>query len=176
LPNLAIASSRASTQKLASSVSESRHPSHACKHALSRCLTGHCKCPRRGNGQHLAGCPIHDRHQMKEASFHRDVGEIATPHLIGPDEGKVSQQVGINAVLRMLLAGVRPLVNSLYAYNAHQAAHTVPPCREPCLGKIGRNLAAPKERLLREYLINLMHKIKRFQIKNQRVCSRWMNG
>ncbi len=67
LPYRAIASSNASTQKLASNVLESRHPSHACKHALP------------GNGQNLTGRPVHDCHQIQKAVLDRDVGDVAAP-------------------------------------------------------------------------------------------------
>ena len=51
--------------------------------------------------------------------------------------------------------------------------NTVPSCREPGLGKLGRNLAASEERVLRNYLVNLMHQIKRCRIKpNRRVIDR----
>lgn len=32
--------------------------------------------------QHLAGRPVHDRHQVEEARAHGDVGHIGAPHMV----------------------------------------------------------------------------------------------
>ena len=68
-------------------------------------------------------------------------------------------------MLTMFLASVRTFINVLQAYDAHQASDIVPPSREPGLRKIGRDLAAAKEWMLRKYRVNLMHQIKRCLIK-----------
>lgn len=39
---------------------------------------------RQAPGQDLAGCPVHDSHQIQEARAHRDVGHVGTPEVIGP--------------------------------------------------------------------------------------------
>ncbi len=63
--------------------------------------------------QNLAGRPIHDRHQIQKAVFDWNVGDVAAPNLIGPRDWQLSQQVWINAVLRVLLARVWPFVDGL---------------------------------------------------------------
>ncbi len=140
LPCRAIASSSASTQKLASSVFESRQDSTL----------------------------RHDRYQIQKAMLDWDVGDVAAPNLSGPRDCQLSQQIGIDPMLRVFLAGVWALINGLQTHNAHQATHTMPPRREPGLGKISCNLAAAKERILRKYPVNLMHQIKRRGIKADR--------
>ena len=93
--------------------------------------------------------------------------------MIGPRDWQLSQQVWPDLVLRMLLAGVGPFIDRLQPHDAHQAAHAVPSRREPGLGKIRRNLAAAKERVLRKDPINLVHQINRGLIKaNGRVVDR----
>ena len=60
-------------------------------------------------------------------------------------------------MLTMFLASVRTFINVLQAYDAYQASDIVPPSREPGLRKIGRDLAAAKEWMLRKYRDNFMH-------------------
>ena len=78
--------------------------------------------------QNLADRPIHDCHQIQKAVLDEDVGDVAAPNLIGPRDCELPQKVWINAVLWVLLAGVRPLVDGLQPHDVHQATHTVPPC------------------------------------------------
>ena len=56
--------------------------------------------------------------EVEEASPHRAVGHVRAPDLIG--DAQMSQQVGVNAVLRMRLAGLRRLVDRRQADLAHQ--------------------------------------------------------
>ena len=76
-------------------------------------------------------------------------------------------------MLRVLLAGAGPFVDGLQPHDAHQAPHAVPPCREPRLGQIRRDLTTAKERILRKYPVNLMHQLNCRLIKaNRRVIDR----
>ncbi len=68
----------------------------------------------------------------------------------------------------VLFAHVRPLVYGVQAHDAHQTARTVATRRKPGLGKIGYDLAAAKERVLRKYLVNLMHQFNLGLIKANR--------
>jgi hypothetical protein len=77
-------------------------------------------------------------------------------------------------MLRVLLAGVWPYVGSLESYDVHQATKAMTPSREPGLGKVSRNLAAAKERILRKYTVDLMHQIKHCWLKaNRHEIDRW---
>ena len=83
-------------------------------------------------GQNLTGRPIHalrrskaiayrpkDCHQIQKAVLDGDVGNVAAPNLIGPRDCEFPQQVWINAVLWVLLAGIRPLVDGLQPHDIH---------------------------------------------------------
>ena len=55
--------------------------------------------------QHLAAGHIHHRRQVHEAPFHRNVGRIEGPHLVGAGDGQLAQQVGVDLVPRVSPAG-----------------------------------------------------------------------
>ena len=57
------------------------------------------------HGQHVPTRPIHDRHQVKEAAAHRDVGDVGAPDLIGPVDRHALEQIGVDLLLRMRIAG-----------------------------------------------------------------------
>jgi hypothetical protein len=151
-PYLAMASFRASTQKLASSV-------------LERDLVRHWSEDNgRAPGQDFAGCPIHECDQIEEAVPHRDIGYVAAPDMVGALDWQLSQQIGIDRVLRVLLAGVGAFVDGLQAHDAHQAAHTVATRVEPSSRQIGSDLAAAKEGILREDTVDLVYQLQRASI------------
>ena len=57
-------------------------------------------------GEDLAAVPVHDGHQIHEPSFHGDVGYVGRPHLVRAVDGKASEQVRIDLVLRVRSAGL----------------------------------------------------------------------
>lgn len=59
-------------------------------------------------GQHLTAVPVHDCHQVGEAARQPDVRYVRASHLVRPRDRHTPQQVRINLVLRVRLAGVRP--------------------------------------------------------------------
>jgi len=84
-----------------------------------------------------------------------------------------AQWRAINAVLWVLLAGVRPIVEGLQSYDVLQATQAMPSGREPGPGEIRRDLAAAKDRVFRKYPVNLMHQRKCLGIHhNRRVIDR----
>src|SRR5208337_4562834 len=54
--------------------------------------------------QHPARVPVHDRHQVREARLHRDVGDVGRPDLIDPADLEAAQQVRVDDVLGVRLA------------------------------------------------------------------------
>ena len=96
LPYRAIATSRASTQKLASNILESRQV------------------------KNLTGRPIIDCHQIYKAVLDGDVGDVAALNLIGPRDCELSQQVWIDPGVRILFADIWSLVPS------HACKHALP--------------------------------------------------
>jgi hypothetical protein len=49
----------------------------------------------------VAGCLVHDRDQVKEATLNRGVCGVGTPDMIGSHDLQFSQQIRINPVFRM---------------------------------------------------------------------------
>ena len=52
------------------------------------------------------------------------IRDVAAPNLIGPRDCELPQQVWINKVLWVLLAGVRPLVDGLQPHDVQQPDDT----------------------------------------------------
>ena len=66
-----------------------------------------------------------NRDQVQEAALDRDVGDVGAPDLIGPLDRHPFEQIGINPVRGMGIAGSRGLIDRLQAHEAHQAANPV---------------------------------------------------
>ena len=87
-------------------------------------------------GQHIPACsaghcagrsaiPVHHGHQVHKALGHRNVGDVAAPDLVGARDGHASQQVGIDAMGRLGLAGVRTRIEGFQTHFAHQSLHAL---------------------------------------------------
>jgi hypothetical protein len=80
-------------------------------------------CPGR---QHFPAVPVHNRHQVEKPLGHRDVRDLplrvaqgpGRPHLVL--DGEAAQQVRIDLVLGVRLAGVGSLPDHLQAHLTHQ--------------------------------------------------------
>jgi len=64
--------------------------------------------------------PVHDRHQVHEASGERDIGYVGGPHLILPVNGNVPEQIRINLVPWMRIAQAGLLIDGLQTHFPHQ--------------------------------------------------------
>ena len=64
----------------------------------------------------------HDR-QMDEAAGHRDVGDVHRPHLVGPRDLQVAQQIWIDLVTWLRLRRSRTAIERLYPHPLHQRFH-----------------------------------------------------
>ena len=62
-------------------------------------------------GQHFAGEPVHDGHQIEEAFAHGQVGDVGAPDLIWPLDPQTAQQIGVGLVSLRRAAGVGLLVD-----------------------------------------------------------------
>jgi len=111
-------------------------------------------------GQNLARGPVHDGHQIQKPAPHRDVGDVGAPHLIWPLNHHVFQQIRINLVLRMLLAGVRGLVNRHQLHQMHQTADTMPAAFVAQALHETRHLARPVPRRVQELLVDDLHELQ----------------
>ena len=50
-------------------------------------------------GHHVPAVPVHDGHQVEEAPGHGQVGDVGGPHLIGPGDLGIPQQIGVDPML-----------------------------------------------------------------------------
>ena len=75
---------------------------------------------RQPPSQHMPTRPIHDRHQVKEASAHRDIGDVGAPDRIGPVDRHVLEQIRVDPVLGMRITGAWRPVDRLKPHQAHQ--------------------------------------------------------
>ena len=78
-------------------------------------------------GQRLAAGPIYDGGQGYKPFGHRNIRRIQCPHLVGLVDGKSAQQVGINFMAGVFLAGARFSTQRLHAHARHQRATCVRP-------------------------------------------------
>ena len=96
---------------------------------------------RQPPAEHLARGPIHDGKQIQEAVLDRHEGDIRTPDLVGSVDLHFPQQIRINRVLRMPLAGSGALVDCLQPHLRHQSAHAMAAHDGAFPAQIGRDLA-----------------------------------
>jgi hypothetical protein len=54
---------------------------------------------RQSPAEHLSRMPVHDRDQVPESFFERDVGDVGCPHLVGPVDDEFAQQVGVDRLV-----------------------------------------------------------------------------
>ena len=71
---------------------------------------------RKPPGQHSPRVPVHDRHQVDEASGQRNVGNVCAPDLVDPVDRQTAQQVRVLGVLGRRLAGVGALVSGIPSF------------------------------------------------------------
>ena len=53
------------------------------------------QCVGQPPGHHVPAVPVHDGHQVEEAPGHGQVGDVRRPHLVGPGDPGLPQQVRI---------------------------------------------------------------------------------
>ena len=70
--------------------------------------------------QHIPAKPIDDRHKEHESAVHWDIRDIRGPHLIGPDNFHIPEQIGIDPVSLYSCARVGTRINGLQTHDSHQ--------------------------------------------------------
>ena len=108
-------------------------------------------------GQHVPAVPVHQRHQVEEATGHGQVGDVRGPHLVGPGDSDIPQQVGIDRVLRRPAAGARPPVDGPQPHGAHQPLHPLPAHPYPLPLQPGLHPSRPVEGRLQVLPVDLSH-------------------
>ena len=84
---------------------------------------------RQPPGQDEAARPVHDRHQVEEAALHRDIGDVGAPDGIRPLDRQAAQQIRVNPVLGVRIAGPRRPIDRLKSHQTHQMAGRPRPIR-----------------------------------------------
>ena len=112
---------------------------------------------RQPPGEHPAGGPVHDRHQVQEALLDGDVGDVRRPRVIGPLDGQSLEPIGVNPVLGVRPGGPRRLVDGLKPHQAHQTPHPVTPHTDAFAPQMTDPLAATIEWALQEQLVDPAH-------------------
>jgi hypothetical protein len=116
---------------------------------------------RHAPGQHLAGCPVHDRHQVEEATTHGDVGHIGAPHVVRSLDRQFAQQLWIDPVLRVRIARARPLVDRRQLHrpppvHAHRPKAVAKASRASCW-EHDKRCTAPHHHQLPDLGVQLFH-------------------
>ena len=139
LPCRARASSSASVQKLASSVFDRRQ------------------------GQNEPARPVHDRHQVKEAALHRDVGDVGAPDMVRPLDRQTPEQIRPDPVLGVGRAGARRPIDCLQPHQAHQTDGPAPPDAHTLAAQVKRHPTGAVKRVLQEELVDAAHQRQRLR-------------
>ena len=108
-------------------------------------------------GQHPPARPVHHRHQVKEPTLHRNVGDVRAPRLIRALDRNSSQQIGIHAVLRVRYGGPRFAVDRLQPQQTHQPPHPLPTYRHSLARQVTHHLTAAVERVIQVQLVDPAH-------------------
>ena len=112
---------------------------------------------RDAPSQHLSGEPVHDRHEVKEAAPHRQVGDVGTPDLAGAIDLQPAQQIGIGLVPLPRLAGVGLLVDRHQAHEPHKAPDALLVHAVPLVLQMPSHLPDPVEGGVEELLVDKLH-------------------
>src|SRR5208282_3862612 len=75
---------------------------------------------RQSPRQHVAAAPVHDHRQVHPAVRHRHVGDVARPHLVRPQNGHISQQIRVNAMLAVVPREMWFGIDRLQSHQSHQ--------------------------------------------------------
>src|SRR6056297_502794 len=110
--------------------------------------------------QDPSGEPVHDRGEVDEAPRRRDVGDVHRPDLVGPDDGQLPQQIGIDLVPRCRFRGVGLSIQGFYAHALHQRGDVQPPDPEPFLDEQTLQHPVARERELHVQLVDPVHQLQ----------------
>ena len=105
--------------------------------------------------------PIHDRDEEDEAALHGDVGNVCAPGLIGTLDGHVAQQVGILAMLRLTLRGLRTCIDCPDPHPVHYATDTLAVDDDTLTAQLCRHASGAVEGPPYRDLIDLPHDVHR---------------
>ena len=104
--------------------------------------------------------PVHNGHQVHKSTGHGNVGDVSCPDLVGPINGQVPEQVGVNPVCRVWPAGMRLWVDCLYAHQSHQPLNAFAVDLTALSAEMPRHRPAAVGWCFHVLLINQAHKLK----------------
>jgi len=104
--------------------------------------------------------PIHDRHQEHKTTIHGDVGDIGCPDLIGVHDGKITQEIWIYLMARMLAAGVGLGIDRFQTHLAHESLDAIAVDRVTLPIEMVGHAPASVKRRLQVLLIDQAHQLQ----------------
>ncbi len=116
---------------------------------------------RQPPGQDVPARPVHDRHEVKEATLHRDVGDIGAPDMVRPLDRQAPQQIWVNPVLGVRRAGPRRPPDRLKPHQAHQPCGPPAPDTHALAAQVKHHPAGAVKRVLQEQLVDPPHQRQR---------------
>ena len=111
-------------------------------------------------GQHVAAVPVHDGHQVEETPSHGYVGDVGGPHLVDPVDLQPPEQVRIDLMPWVWLAGVGTPVDGLQAYQLHQPADPLAVDLVSVISEPGSHPSGTVERCLQVLLVYEGHQLQ----------------
>ena len=111
-------------------------------------------------GQHVAAVPVHDGHQVEETPSHGYVGDVGGPHLVDPVDLQPPEQVRIDLMPWVWLAGVGTPVDGLQAYQLHQPADPLAVDLVSVIAEPGSHPSGAVERCLQVLLVYEGHQLQ----------------
>ena len=118
---------------------------------------------RQPPGQDVPARPVHDRHEVKEATLHRDIGDIGAPDMVRPLDCQAPQQIRVNPVLGVGRAGARRPIDCLEPHQAHQTSGPAPADPHALAAQVKCHPTGAVERILQEELVDPPHQHERLR-------------
>jgi len=98
-------------------------------------------------GQHATRVPVDDGDQVDKPMRQADVGDISAPYLVGPGDDDTAQQVGIDLVFGVRLAGARPRRHAGQPQHPHQPLDPLAVDRMALLMQMAHHASTAVERV-----------------------------
>ena len=118
---------------------------------------------RQPPGQDVPTCPVHDRHQVKEAALHRDVSDVGAPDMVRPLDRQTPQQIRVDPVLGVRIAGTRRPIDRLKPHQAHQPSGPASADPHALAAQVKCHPTGAVKRVLQEQLVDPPHQHERLR-------------
>src|SRR6201987_2994599 len=115
---------------------------------------------RQPPGQHSSGRPVDDRNQVQKPLPHRYVGYVSSPHLVRPVDRLAAQEVWVDLVFGMPLAGVPLRPDRPQRELAHQPPDAPAADRNPLSQQRHLKATAAVDGIVGEYPVEPLHKLE----------------